>query len=444
MRKLEPGAREGILERPVVGPELVGDRAEFGVHLQRHVGRGHHRGDQNRRVPGGRGLVFITLVDRLPLLRSGGRAHQLVFVVEQQAEVVLAPLRGRVDPRPFDAAGDGMFADAAAFMTADPAEALRDKVAPCGRMPEQRCVAVAMRLAEGVPARSECDGFLRIHGHPLERGAHVAGRLERIGIAARAFGIDVDEPHLDRGERAFQLVHAVLGGNARLHALVDPLVFCAPINVALGLEHIGTAAAETEHRPAHILDRDIAGQDEQIGPADRRAVLGLDRPQQAACLVEIAIVGPAVERGEALLPAVGAAAAIGGAIRARRVPRHADEEGSVMAVIGRPPRLAVGHQGGKVLLERSVVEALERRGVIEILAVRIGSAVGIEDFGRQHLGPPVLVGAPEQRAHAAFVGERAAALDRTGLGVHDASLLRNGIVVADGRHGRMAVMRPID
>src|SRR3546814_2796218 len=66
-----------------------------------------------------------------------------------------------------------------------------------------------------------------------------------------------------------------------------------------------------------------------------------------ARLVEIAIVGPAVERGEALLPGIRAAAAVGGTIRARAVPRHADEEGAVMSVVGRPPRLAVGHQRGQ-------------------------------------------------------------------------------------------------
>src|SRR3546814_15650453 len=65
-----------------------------------------------------------------------------------------------------------------------------------------------------------------------------------------------------------------------------------------GLIDILAAAAEAEHRAAHRFDRDITGEDEQVGPADLRPVFLLHRPQQAARLVEIAIVGPAVERGE--------------------------------------------------------------------------------------------------------------------------------------------------
>src|SRR3546814_10170765 len=93
----------------------------------------------------------------------------------------------------------------------------------------------------------------------------------------------------------------------------------------------------------------------------------LHRPQQAARLVEIAVVGPTVERGEALLPGIRAAATVGGTISARAVPRHADEERTIMPIVGRPPRLAVGHQRGQIILHRLIVERSERRGVIEIL-----------------------------------------------------------------------------
>src|SRR3546814_12099972 len=61
----------------------------------------------------------------------------------------------------------------------------------------------------------------------------------------------------------------------------------------------------------------------------------LHRPQQAARLVEIAVVGPTVERGEALLPGIRAAATVGGTISARAVPRHADEERTIMPIVGR-------------------------------------------------------------------------------------------------------------
>ncbi len=347
-----------------------------------------------------------------------GRVDQLVIVIEQQAEVVLAPVGRSVDPRSLDAARHGVLA-AAAVVGADPAEALRGEVATRGRRAELRRVAVAVRLAESVPAGGERDGLFMVHRHALERHLDVARRLQRVGVAARAFGIDVDQAHLDRRQRAFEHFHAVRRVDAGLHAFVDPLVFRAPVDVTLGFEHVGAAAAEAEGRAAHRFDRDVAGEDEQVGPRDILAVLLLDRPQQAAGLVEVAVVGPRIERGEALLARIGAAAPVGRAVGTRRVPRHADEERAVMAVIGRPPGLAVGHQRGQVGLERLVVDRVERLGVVEVLTQRVGRPVGVEDLGRQHFRPPVLVGAAEQRANAAAMGDGATAFDRSGFGVHD-------------------------
>src|SRR3546814_9664006 len=62
-----------------------------------------------------------------------------------------------------------------------------------------------------------------------------------------------------------------------------------------------------------------------------------------------------------------------------------------------------------VVLQRLIVERLERRGIIEIVAERVRGAVGVEDLGRQHLGPPILVGAAEQRADSAGLVNGAAA-----------------------------------
>ncbi len=237
-----------------------------------------------------------------------------------------------------------MFADAPMLLAADPAEALRSEIAARGCGPQLRGVAIAMRLAECMPARGQRDGFLVVHRHAREGFLHVARHaFVIVRIALRSFGVDVDQPHLDRRERSLDHFEAVLGIDARLHAFVHPLVFAAPIDVAFGFIDIDAAAAETEDRTAHAFDRHIAGEDEQIGPADLVAIFLLDRPKQAPRLVEIAVVGPAVERRETLLPAIGAAAAIGGAVGTRGVPRHADEEGPIMTIVGGPPRLAVGH-----------------------------------------------------------------------------------------------------
>src|SRR5664280_2817256 len=51
----------------------------------------------------------------------------------------------------------------------------------------------------------------------------------------------------------------------------------------------------------------------------------LDGPEQTARLVQVAVVGPAVEGGEALLATAGTATAVADAVGARAVPRHADE-----------------------------------------------------------------------------------------------------------------------
>ncbi len=228
-----------------------------------------------------------------------------------------------------------------------------------GRFVDQARITRAVALAECVASGGERHGLLMVHRHALEGHLDIVRGLHGVGIAAAPFRVDVDEAHLDRGERAFE-IELFLGQDARLVLRVpDHVLFRAPIDVALGLEHVGAAAAEAEHRATHVLDGDVAGQDEQIGPADVLAVLALDRPQQAACLVEVAIVRPAIERGEALLAAVGSAAPVGGAVGARGMPGHADEERAVMPVIGWPPGLRIGHQRHQIVLERPIIELLE-------------------------------------------------------------------------------------
>ena len=174
------------------------------------------------------------------------------------------------------------------------------------------------------------------------------------------------------------------------------------------------------------------------------AVLLLYRPQQAARLVEIAVIRPAVQRGEALLPAIGAAAAVGGAISACRMPRHADEERTVMAVICRPPWLAVGHQRVEIIFQRLVIERIEGLGIIEIIAHRVRWTIGVEDFGCQHFRPPILVGTSQKRPHAAVAMHRATAHFAC-LRIHRSSLHSTRLRVISWRKDAPSVlMRPID
>ncbi len=162
----------------------------------------------------------------------------------------------------------------------------------------------------------------------------------------------------------------------------EPLRLAAPVHVLVGLPDVGPAAGEAEGLEAHGLERDVAGEDHEVGPGDLAAVLLLDRPEQAARLVEADVVRPAVERREALLAAARAAAAVADAIGAGAVPGHADEEAAVVAEVGRPPLLRVGHQRVQVLLDGREVEALEGFGVVEVRAHRVGLASNAGAAGR--------------------------------------------------------------
>ena len=432
--QLEPRAGEGIVQRLGIGEEAFGNLAIFRIVLQRHVGGGHHRRHLLRRVARVGGHVFFGLADWLPLVGTGRRFHQFIVILEQQPEIVVAPAGGVVRPRALDARG-GDIAGRNLVLIDQPAEALQVQILAFGCAAEGVGRGCAVGLAEGVATGGKGNGFLVVHRHAGKGFAHVAGHAFMVmRVALRPFGIDVDEAHLDRGERAVDGL--VLGRNdARFDAFVDPLAFGAPVD-ALRLVDVGAAAAEAEHRSAHRFNRDVPGEDEQIGPADVLAVFLLDRPQQAAGLVEVAVVRPGIERSETLLPAIGPAAPVAGAIGARSVPCHADEERAVVPIVRRPPRLAVGHQRGEVGLQSGVIEGVERLGIVEFLAIGVRTAAPFgQDVELQRLGPPVAVGAAQQAPHFGGPVERTAAAHFSGLGIHRFFLL-SSVVVSDSPRGQ--------
>ena len=101
-------------------------------------------------------------------------------------------------------------------------------------------------------------------------------------------------------------------------------------------------------------------------------------------LSRLPLSGQLLSGAKRWLPAVGAAAPVGGAVGARRVPGHADQERAVMPVVRRPPRLAVGHQRRQVALQSLVVELVERLGIVEVVAHRVGRhAALVEDVERE-------------------------------------------------------------
>ena len=328
----------------------------------------------------------------------------------------MSPRHRRGGPGAFQAAGDGVVADAA-LVPAGPAQALLSDVSALRLGAHELGVSRAVRLAEGVAAGREGDGLLVVHSHSGEGLANVAGRLQGVGVAARTFRIDVDEAHLHGGEGVLQ--DLLLGDPG----LPEPLLLGAPVDVLLRLEDVFATAAEAEDRAAHGFDGDVAGQDHQIGPGELAAILLLDRPQQAPSLVEIAVVRPAVQRGEALIARAAAAPPVPDAISASAVPGHADEERAVVAVVRRPPGLAVGHERGEVTLDRREVERLEFLGVIEARAHRIAArAVLVQDVETQLVRPPIPVGAAEERAERGAFAGGVVERSRAGVVGHDGLL----------------------
>src|SRR6476659_4978785 len=237
-----------------------------------------------------------------PLVRAGRGLLQLPLVAEEDLEVLVVPTRRVVGPRHLEARGDGVRA-LARLVGALPAEALRLERGALGLRADQVGVTGAMGLAEGVATGDECDGLLVVHRHAGEGLADVARGGHRVGVAVGALRVDVDQAHLDGTEGLLELA---LAGVA---LVTEPGVLGAPEDL-LRLPHVLAAEAEAEGLEAHVLEGHVAGQDEQVRPGDLLAVLLLDRPEQTPSLVEVGVVGPAVERREALRAVTGTTAAV--------------------------------------------------------------------------------------------------------------------------------------
>jgi hypothetical protein len=147
----------------------------------------------------------------------------------------------------------------------------------------------------------------------------------------------------------------------------------------LRLPDVFASPAETEGLETHRFQGDVASKDHQVGPRNLPTVFLLDRPKQPACLVEVHIVGPAVDGSKALVAGPCAPAAIAYAVGARAVPRHSDEERPVVAEVRRPPVLRLRHQFMEVLLHGLQVESFELFSVVETLTHRIGLGMLVQD-----------------------------------------------------------------
>ena len=231
----------------------------------------------------------------------------------------------------------------------------------------------------------------------------------RIGFALGPFGIHVDQAHCGCAVAFLELPRGGIGAGVAFVG-AEPLLFLAEDDL-LRLPDVGPAEAEAEGLEAGRFQRHVACVHQQVSPGDLVAVLLLDRPEQPACLVEVGVVRPAVQRREALHALPTAAAAVEDAVRTGGVPAHADEQAGVAAVVGGPPVLRGGYRRHDIGLEGLDVELGEFLGVVEVLAVRVRHrTLRVQLRYVDLIGPPVLVGQRSARLRLRRIDYRIFAL----------------------------------
>src|SRR5437868_3384102 len=247
---------------------------------------------------------------RCPLMRTGRTLRQFPFVAEQVLEEVVTPLGRRRGPSDFQAAADRVPAFARPKL-ALPAEALLLDAGGFRLGPYIGRIASPVGFTETVTAGNERNGFFVVHRHAGESLSDIPRSGNRIRLSIRPFRIHIDQTHLHSSQRILKITVAAV-------ALVrQPLALRPPENVLFGFPDVLTPAAKTERLKAHRFEGDVACENHEVGPGNFPPVLLLDRPQQPARLVEVHVVGPAIERREALLTRSRPAAAVADAVRAR-------------------------------------------------------------------------------------------------------------------------------
>ncbi len=383
VRQFEPRTRKRRVERFGVVHEIARNLLVHRVEAQGQVRRQHG------------GLVLFLRIKRVgengvgiarhPLVGTCGAFGQLPLVVEERLEVALVPLRGGLGPNDFQPRRDGVFA-LAALVRARPTKPLLLDGRAFGRHADVAGWPHAVRFAQRVTACDQGDRFLVVHAHAAKRLANVVRCKHGIGVAVGAFRVDVDQAHLHGGEGRFQF--AVSG----VATVFQPLVFRPPVHVVLGFPNVFAAAAEPDGFKAHGFKRHVSGQNHQIRPRHRLAVLLFHRPKQATRLVQIGVVRPTVLRGETLLALPRATPPVGRAVRAGTVPGHANEQPSVVAPVGGPPVLRGQHDLLDVLFQGVVVDGRKGRAVIKIGVEGVGTLrVLVQDRQVEPVGPPFLV-----------------------------------------------------
>ena len=144
--------------------------------------------------------VLASAILRNPLVRARGTLAQFPLEAEQCFQEAVVPFRRVRLPGAFEAAGDRVLTLAGAERTL-PTKAQRVHRATFRLRTHEAVIAGTVRLTKGVTAGDQCDRLFVVHRHASECLADVARCKERIGVAVRSLGIDVDQAHLHRAER---------------------------------------------------------------------------------------------------------------------------------------------------------------------------------------------------------------------------------------------------
>ena len=332
----------------------------------------------------GNHIFFLNVLGQ-PLPCPGWAFHQFPFVAEESVEVAHVPFRGVRFPSTFNSAAGGIHADTRAEFVS-PAQAHLLHRGAFGFATDEFGVARPVTFSKGVAACDESHCFLVVHGHAGESFADIACGGDGIGFSVRALGVHIDQSHLDGAEGLFQLPIA------RVALVAQPGGFRTPVDIVFRFPDVFATATEAEGFEAHRFEGAVASENEEIGPGELVAVLFLNGPKEAAGLVQVDVIGPAVERGEALVSGSGTSASVERAVGAGAVPGHPDEEGAVVSPIRGPPGFGVGHQGVEVLLDGREVQFFELCGVVEVPAHRVGQVgVKAEDLKIEAMRPPGVV-----------------------------------------------------
>ncbi len=206
----------------------------------------------------------------------------------------MSPLCGSCGPCNFRSSGQCV-RPVARLITAHPSESLLFYSCRFGIGAEILRISFAVRLSECMSAGYERNGLFVIHCHAPECFADVFRRKERVGIAVRAFGIDIDQTHLNSRKRIFKISFAGVSVS-----IVEPFLLRAPVYADIGLPYIFSSSRKTEGLESHRLKRNISGQYKEVCPGYLVSVFLLDRPQQSSRFIEVCIVRPAVKRCKSL------------------------------------------------------------------------------------------------------------------------------------------------